>query len=79
MYVKCNKGCLEPETVGMQAQKQPTFKESVTAHLLRFEAPKMDGAKHTTDTPEALEREFWQAGVLSAQKFFLKEEWSGKY
>ena len=38
----------------------------------------MDGAKHTTDTPEAFVRMFWQAGVLIAQKYFREEVWSDK-
>ena len=43
----------------MWAQKQPPFKESVTAHLLRFEALKIYGAKHITDTSETLARVVW--------------------
>ena len=38
----------------------------------------MDGAKRITDTPEVLEREFWQAGVLFAQKYLRKKVWSEK-
>ena len=38
-----------PKTDRRLAQKQPSFKESVTAHLSRECAPKMDGAKTATD------------------------------
>ena len=39
-----------PETAGRYAQKQQSFKESVTAHPSRSHALKMDGTKSITDT-----------------------------
>ena len=41
---------MSSETAGRYAQKQQSFKESVTAHLSRLQALKMDGAKSVADT-----------------------------
>ena len=44
--------------MGRYAQKQQSFKESVTAHLSRQYALKMDGAKSDTDTTDNLCKRF---------------------
>jgi hypothetical protein len=40
------------QTARRLAQKQPPVKKCVTAYLSRVIAPKMDGAKHVTDTSD---------------------------
>lgn len=53
------KGVLNLRQWGCRLRSSHHFKESVIAHLSRFEALKIYGAKHITDTPEALARAFW--------------------
>ena len=42
-------GCDDAWTARRLAQKQPSFKECVIAHWSRIVAPKIQGAKHTTE------------------------------
>lgn len=44
-WLSVSKASQYPKTVGRQAQKQPSFKESVTAHPPRLLAAKIIGAK----------------------------------
>src|SRR5580700_938496 len=53
------------KTTGRWAQKQPSFKECVTAHQSRAWAPKMDGAKPAPDMRADRWRDHgvWRRGV----------------
>ena len=46
------KGCELALTTRMLAQRQPSFKECVTAHWSSGLAPKIIGAKHSTEASD---------------------------
>ena len=46
------KGCEISQTTRMLAQRQPSFKECVTAHWSSGLAPKIIGAKHGTEASD---------------------------
>ena len=70
--IKCIKGRLDSETVGRWAQRQPSFKESVTAHPSRIRAPKIDGAKSSTETLVFLFRETSRQACCLGRRIFVR-------
>ena len=60
---------------GRKAEKQPPFKDRVTAHWPSNSAPIMIGAKHRTEAADPARD--GRRALLPATKRYRKEPWSG--